>query len=236
MLLFRHRLLGSLLAKEKISERLVEILLSWRHPGFLVFQGDSVSPEDHEVRERPARYMAHPPVSLVRLHYDRRTRQVTYDPKNHDNSAGTNSPGALTCPALDFLAALCTHIPDAAQQLIRYYGEWSHVRRARARKTGPSPARPAPFPDAEDGCARPSKRTWARLIKRVYKADPLLCRRCSRPLKIVSLIDTPSIIERILRPLKLWNRPERPPPAPAAPSALGLVSNCASNPFAGIFR
>jgi hypothetical protein len=45
-------------------------------------------------------------------------------------------------------------------------------------------------------------------------ADPLLCRRCSRPLKIVSLIDAPSVIERILRHLKLWDRPERPPPIP----------------------
>jgi hypothetical protein len=57
------------------------------------------------------------------------------------------------------------------------------------------------------------------LIKKVYEADPLLCRRCSRPLKIVSLIDAPSVIERILRHLKLWDRPERPPPA-SAPGAL----------------
>ncbi len=97
------------------------------------------------------RYTAHPPVGLVRLHYDRRTRRVTYDPKNHGGSAGTHSPGALTCSALDFLAAHCTHFPDAGQQLIRYYGQWSHVRRARARKTGSSPARPAPSPDADDG-------------------------------------------------------------------------------------
>jgi hypothetical protein len=53
----------------------------------------------------------------------------------------------------------------------------------------------------------------------VYEADPLLCRRCSRPLKIISLIDSASIIERILRHLKLWDRPERPPPA-SAPSTL----------------
>jgi hypothetical protein len=52
------------------------------------------------------------------------------------------------------------------------------------------------------------------LIKKVYEADPLLCRRCSRSLKIVSLIDAPSIIERILRHLKLWDRSERPLPAP----------------------
>ena len=55
MMLFRHRLLRSLLAKERISDRVVEILLSWRHPGFSVFQGDPVSPEDQESRERLAR-------------------------------------------------------------------------------------------------------------------------------------------------------------------------------------
>jgi hypothetical protein len=167
MLLFRHRLLRSLPAREKLSDRLVEILLSWRHPGFSVFQGDSVSPKDHKARERLARTMAHPPVGLYRLRYDRRARQVTYDPKNHDGSAGVHSPGAVTCPALDFLAALCTHIPDAGQQLIRYYGAWSHVRRARARKGGCAAARPAPSPDTQDGCARPSKRNCARLIKKV---------------------------------------------------------------------
>ena len=53
------------------------------------------------------------------------------------------------------------------------------------------------------------------MIKKLYEADPLLCRRCSRPLKIVSPFDAPSIIERILRHLKLWDRPQRPPPAPA---------------------
>jgi hypothetical protein len=63
MLLFRRKLLKTLLAKEKISQRLVDILLSWRHPGFSVFQGDSVSPDDLEARERLARYC----VNVLRL-------------------------------------------------------------------------------------------------------------------------------------------------------------------------
>lgn len=52
MLLFRHRLLQSLLAEEKIRDRLVEILLSWRHPGFSLFQANPLPPEDHQTRER----------------------------------------------------------------------------------------------------------------------------------------------------------------------------------------
>ena len=65
MLLFRHKLLKTLLAKEKISQRLVDILLSWRHPGFSVFQGDSVSPDDLEARERLARILSIPPLLWI---------------------------------------------------------------------------------------------------------------------------------------------------------------------------
>jgi hypothetical protein len=57
--------------------------------------------------------------------------------------------------------------------------------------------------------------SWARLIKKVYEADALVCPRCGSPLKIISLIDSAPVIERILRHLKLWDRPERPPPRPA---------------------
>jgi hypothetical protein len=51
-----------------------------------------------------------------------------------------------------------------------------------------------------------------------YEADPLVCPRCSGPLKIISLIGDGPVIEKILRHLKLWDRPERPPPCPAGRS------------------
>jgi hypothetical protein len=52
------------------------------------------------------------------------------------------------------------------------------------------------------------------LKKKVYEADPMVCPRCSGPLKIISLIGDSPVIEKILRHLKLWDRPERPPPRP----------------------
>ena len=66
--------------------------------------------------------------------------------------------------------------------------------------------------DGGEEFARGRGRSWARLIKKVYEADPLVCPRCSGPLKIISLIGDGPVIEKILRHLKLWNRPERPPP------------------------
>jgi hypothetical protein len=105
-------------------------------------------------------------------------------------------------------------MPDAGQQLIRYYGEWSNVRRARAQLACCVSARSTRPPDAQNDFVGSIRRWWARLIKKVYEADPLLCPRCGRPLKIVSLIDDCAVIERILRHLKRWDRPERAPPPP----------------------
>ncbi|MBZ5496425.1 MAG: IS91 family transposase, partial [Acidobacteriia bacterium] len=119
-------------------------------------------------------------------------------------------------PALDFRAALCTHVPDSGQQLVRYYGAFSNARpvSARAPAAGVQPLRQD---DSDSGAqfARGRRRSWARLIKKVYEADPLVCPRCSGALKIISLIGDGPVIERILRHLKLWHRPERPPPRPA---------------------
>ena len=69
--------------------------------------------------------------------------------------------------------------------------------------------------DSPAELARERRRSWARLIKKVYEADPLVCPRCSGPLKIISLIGDGTVIEKILRHLKLWDRPERAAPSPA---------------------
>ena len=41
-------------------------------------------------------------------------------------------------------------------------------------------------------------------IKKVWEADPLRCPKCSREMRIVSLIDEKDVIEHILRHLGLW--------------------------------
>lgn len=63
--------------------------------------------------------------------------------------------------------------------------------------------------------AHARRRSWARLIREVYEASPLVCPRCSGPIRILSLIADAPVIEKILRHLKLWHRPERRP-GPAA--------------------
>jgi hypothetical protein len=73
---FRHGLLKAMLAREIITERMVELLFSWRHPGFSVYRGQPVQPEDTAARERLARYILHAPFSQEKITYDRSTRTI----------------------------------------------------------------------------------------------------------------------------------------------------------------
>jgi len=49
---------------------------------------------------------------------------------------------------------------------------------------------------------QPKKRrcssSWARLIAKVFQADPLVCKRCGGPLKVVAYITHTVAIRRIL--------------------------------------
>jgi hypothetical protein len=172
--LFRHKLIRALLAREKISPRLVEIMQNWVHPGFSVFQGERIDPDDHEARRRLAGYMVHPPASLERLRYRPETGQVIYYGRQQGRCGNGEPCPARIFPALDFLAALCTHIPDSGQQLVRYYGAFANAHRAPAA----APSSPSASPegaqrmsrddsDSGEEFARGRRRSWARLIKRV---------------------------------------------------------------------
>jgi transposase len=54
----------------------------------------------------------------------------------------------------------------------------------------------------------PSK-AWRECIKKVWEVDPLECPHCGAEMKIISFIDEPILIRRILEHLNLW--PQRIP-------------------------
>jgi hypothetical protein len=58
-------------------------------------------------------------------------------------------------------------------------------------------------------------RAGARLISKVYQADPLVCQKCGGPLKIVAYVSDEVSIRRILDHLGLSPpEQEKPPPIP----------------------
>ena len=57
----------------------------------------------------------------------------------------------------------------------------------------------------------PSK-GWAEMIRKVYEVDPLLCTSCGGQMRIISFIEQPKTIDRIIRHLELTFEAEPPPP------------------------
>jgi hypothetical protein len=80
----------------------------------------------------------------------------------------------------------------------------------KIRKNMASPSHP-PIIEQEEPF-RPSK-GWAEMIRKVYEVDPLLCPTCGGQMKIISFIEDPKSIDKIIAHLKLTFQAERPPPS-----------------------
>jgi hypothetical protein len=59
------------------------------------------------------------------------------------------------------------------------------------------------FPeDEQTDYERKRRRSWARLIWKVFEVDPLTCRHCGGRMKVIALIADPDIVWAILRHLR----------------------------------
>ena len=118
---------------------------------------------------------------------------------------------SLTLDALDFVHAVVTQIPDARKHLVRYYGAYSHRRCAIVREkngaadalagagTPVAPAASEPVTPAEPGSPEAKRRSaWARVLKKVFEVDPLVCPKCGGEMKVIAWITDRAVIDRIL--------------------------------------
>ncbi len=55
---------------------------------------------------------------------------------------------------------------------------------------------------------------WRECIKKVWEVDPLKCTHCQGEMKIISFINEPDVIRKILEHLDLWNIQDQPRPPP----------------------
>jgi hypothetical protein len=98
--------------------------------------------------------------------------------------------------AEDFIARLVQFIPPRRVRYIRYYGLYSSRSRGKwASWRAVCEVAPEGWRSKHDAAPRvpepaacgPPNSSWARLIARVYETDPLVCLRCSSPMKVVAV-------------------------------------------------
>jgi len=110
------------------------------------------------------------------------------------------------------------HIPGPHRRVIRYYGAYSSVIRARRRRQAPAradaqqPRTTPPTTVPADTERRALRRRWVELITRIYEVDPLACPRCGAAMRIIAFITEPRVIQKILRRLATTPADERSPP------------------------
>ena len=132
--IFRHKVFRVLLAKGKITRELIAMLSSWRHSGFHVFCGNRISPNDETAMENLARYIIRASFSQERMQYLDQEGKVVY--------ASKDGKSIKVSPAMEWLAAMCSHIPNRGEQMVWYYGCYSNVVRGKRQQEGTDDASP----------------------------------------------------------------------------------------------
>jgi hypothetical protein len=124
--IFEHHVFRMLLGKGKITQDLVLMLRSWRHSGFQVFVGPRILPREEEAMEKLARYIIRASFSQERMTYLPEESKVIYESKDAQKEK--------VFDALEWLAAMSSHVPDKGEQMVRYYGYYSNVSRGKRKK------------------------------------------------------------------------------------------------------
>ena len=126
--LFRHKILSMLKKRGLIGQTTIKLIQSWRHSGFNVYCTDRIYPRDTKSMENLARYIIRASFSQERLNYISEASKVIYKSKNGSDTKEFE--------AVDFIASICSHIPNKNEQMVRYTGYYSNVCRGRRKRQG----------------------------------------------------------------------------------------------------
>ena len=130
-----------------------------------------------------------------------------------DHKTGATS---LILDPLDFIQNVANQIPDLRMHMVRYYGAYSNRGRRHSTLTSSVGHSTGDEESALSSGEKKSRASWARMLRKIFEVEPLLCPKCQILMKIVAAITKPEVIDRILkhrREAMLENILEaRPPP------------------------
>jgi len=125
--------------------------------------------------------------------------------------------------APEWLAAMCSHVPNPGEQMVRYYGWYSNVSRGKRQKS--TEDHTVPNIIESDRAPAACRKSWARLIQKIYEVDPLTCPICRGTMRVISTIEDQEVIKSILNHLGLWIAGSRPRAKAHAPPVRAYVAD-----------
>jgi hypothetical protein len=72
-----------------------------------------------------------------------------------------------------------------------------------------------------------ARRRWAELIRLINEVDPLVCPKCGGTMRVISLIQEPKVIDKILKHLREKGRDARAGPWATGPPTGDVTAEAA---------
>ena len=179
----RRLFLERLHRAERLSESFMHNLLSCVHPGFSVFAGPPVDGAALASLECQGRYITRPALAMNAL---RKVEGGTLSLETPPDPR-TGATRVVLDP-LEWIHRISAHIPGRGSHCQRFYGAYSNRgRKVCVGRQAHSPAAGARAPDARDNSdfSREARSTWARLVRKIFEADPLTCGACGGRMRII---------------------------------------------------
>jgi hypothetical protein len=100
--------------------------------------------------------------------------------------------------------------PIRVSSLYATYSYYSNVCRGKRKRQN---INETDFIIAGDEYTKGCNKSWARLIKKIYEVDPLICPQCGSQMRIIAFIEDYKVVKKILDWLGIYEfKRDRPPP------------------------
>lgn len=195
--LFPTMVFGMLPDEERISPERVERMHTWKHSGFSIHCDTVIHAEGPDGRRTLGEYVSRAPFSLERMTFAEDSDTVLY-------SGGHSRPGLArdfgVPDPLEWIARLTSHTPRKGAKRVIYHGAYRQAWRGRDRRQGILPKRleDGSSPERSGAVSARTRQRSAALLKKLWDIDALRCPECGSRTKVISFIEQPSVVGRML--------------------------------------
>ena len=105
--------------------------------------------------ENLAHYIIRGSLSQERMTYIQEESKVLYQSKDGKKEKAFD--------ALEWLATMCSHVPNKGEQMVRYFGYYSNVKRGRRKNKNQDEWVPCIL--EANGSSKEYRKNWARFIR-----------------------------------------------------------------------